>query len=279
MSTRNTQLTVGANDQRRLAIRVETAAIELADKTQLALLEVAPPIFGEGVAPPDLRAQGQAVAHWLAWRRQQLEAAEAVYARELRADQRLRAARDEARDGLIEALRVVQVQLDLALGKGRSASFTGFGTGLQLIETDMLMRIAEQTLEELRQGELGQLRNKSGQPAMPGLADLIARIEAPLAELSRVLGLLPASLLQTEAALEAKRSELDQLTLDTRRLGRLLSAGFRVAGLEFHADRLRPRARTTGGSEEEEELPPDAALPEVEVKAAANDTLPAAVAS
>lgn len=284
MSNLKTQLTVTAHDQVRLAVRVEKAAVLLAEKTQKALLGELPPILNEGESPPDLSGCGLVAARWLGWRRQRLEAAEGRYARELRTDQRLRQARDEALAQLIDSLRVVQARLDLAVGKGRSGSFAGFSTGLQDLEPALLVRIATQAVEELRRNDFG-LSGAKAAAAAADLADLAQMVEQPLGDLTRILDELPASLLLTEDALQAKQAELDLLTRDARRVSGFLIASYRLVGLEFHAERLRPKARASGeASEEEETLPavPEPAAPAAgtpEVGNPANDTtLPAEAA-
>jgi hypothetical protein len=280
MSTRNNQLTIGANDQRRIAIRVESVAKELAERSQRALVASMPPRLEEGdPQPPDFRELSAFAAFWLAWRRRRLEAAEAVYATELRGDQRLRAVRDESLASLIESLRVVHARLEHAIGKGRSASFAGFSKGLQDLDADLLMRIAEQAVAELRNGNFG-LAGEKIEGGVLDLEDLVGTIERPLTMLTRVLDELPPSLARTEAALQEKQAELALLTLDNRHIGSLLAASYRLIGLSFHAERLRPKSRVAGEPDEEEELKAlvDGA-PEAEVKPAANDAQPIAAAS
>lgn len=272
MSSKTIQLGIGVNDQRRLAIRLEGAATILADKSQETLLATLPPIFGDGVAPPDLAQLGRTTAHLLGWRRQRLEAAEAAYAHELRGVQRLRALRDEACRELIASLRVLRARLEYAVGEGQSLSFAGFRTGLQYLPPDLLARIAEEAVAELRRIEPGSFRSKRGAADLAALADIVVE---PLADLQRALDELTAGLAATENWLEEKNAELAALTQDNRRSAGLLAAGYRFAGLEFHAERLRgPKRRRSG-----EETPGvDAATPEAP-PVAANDLVPVRVAS
>jgi hypothetical protein len=279
MSNRKTQLTVTANDQIEVAAGIESAAKELAVKTHETLLEVLPPILREGESPPDLRDLGDFASRWLAWRRQRLEDAEELYAREVRGDQRLRHLRDETRQVLIDRLRVVQARVDLAVGKGQSASFAGFSKGLQEIPAPLLLRIATQAVAELRRGDFGKAQQRS-QEEMDDFVDMAATLELPLAKLTEILEELRPSLRRTEGAFERKQSELALLTRDIRRVGAFLAGTYRLVGLELHADRLRPKARVAGESEEEEPTRPLAVdgAPEVEVKAAANDATPLSAA-
>jgi hypothetical protein len=271
MSSKTTQLAVGVNDQRRLAIRLESAAMILADKSQETLHATLPPIFGDGVPPPDLAQLGRATAHLLGWRRRRLDEAEAVYAHELRGVQRLRALRDDACRDLIASLRVVRARLEYTVGEGQSLSFAGFRTGLQYLPPDLLARIAEEAVAELRRIEPGSFRSKRGATDLASLVDIVVQ---PLANLQRALDELTAGLAATEAWLEEKNSELAALTRDNRRSAGLLAAGYRFAGLEFHAERLRgPKARRKSS----EETPNADVVPEMP-PVAANDLEPIRVA-
>jgi hypothetical protein len=273
MSTTTTQLSTKVHEQLRLSASVEHSATALAERVHLAFLERLPPILGPDQPPPDLQAFVLLVGRWLAHGRRTLEELEAVYARELRWDQRLRLRRDEAVKTLIGKLRLVQGQLDNAFGKGRSGTFAGFGTGLQDMDPALLTRIAQQAVAELRAVTL-----VPREPLEFDVEALAASIEAPLAELQAILLELGPSLRNTQLALEAKQAQLANLTRDIRRAASILDGLYRIAGLDFHADRLRPKKRGTPDLEEEPPPAPIEGQPPAPANAANDDAAQAAPA-
>jgi hypothetical protein len=265
MSNRNSQLSVQVNDQLKLCALVEASAAELAEKIHLGFVELLTPVVGDGEPPPDLRTLQLQLARWLAQRRQTMEELDASFARDLRWEQRLRQQRDDATKVLVSRLRLVQAQLDHAVGKGRSGIFAGFATGLSLVDPALLTRIAEQAVEELRTVHFGR-KELSGLD----LTALAASIEEPLAALKAALLELTPSLRRTQIAREAKQAHLAALSRDVRRGVAFLGGCYRFTGLDFHAERLRPKPRTGGVAEEEEG---EGSTP---TPAAANDVTPVA---
>jgi hypothetical protein len=129
----------------------------------------------------------------------------------------------------------------------------GIGSGLAEMDVARLERLATQAIAELRRPDLAWL-----EPLAEGIKEAVdfeavARsIEVPLLELQQVLAELPASLRRSQSALEAKQGQIATLQKEIQRSAAVLEGIYRFAGLEFHAERLRPKSRSASESEAEE---------------------------
>lgn len=257
---KGTQLSVQVTDQLKLSYQLEAAALELADRTSQAFHEaLAPLVTG---SPPEIRPFKELIARWLAQSREQLIAAEARYAEELRVDRRMRERRNEASRAVITKMRVVKAQLDEALGTDRSESIAGFGVGLQEFDTEFLVRVAKQAVAALRQEKLAWV--KTSKRVVLDFESLANQIEEPLAEFEQVLLEQQPSLRRTLLMLATKERLLLQLKEDNRRVAAFLNGCYRFAKMDFEADRLRPSRRESAEVDEE----PPSAEPVLPVPAA-----------
>jgi hypothetical protein len=249
-----------ANHQIKLSARVEASALELAARADEQIRSRLGPILEAEEAPPDFAGIQRLLARWLGHHRAHLAAVEAVYDRELRLDSRLRQRRDKLYDEVVLRLRRAQLQIDGLYGHGWSGDVIGIGTGLSIIEVARLERIAAQAIEELRRPDQAWLEPLPQETrAAIDFEALAKSIETPLLELQEVLAELPGSLKRTQGALEAKQGQIAALQKEIKRVATLLEGVYRLAELEFHAERLRPKARSAAETPEEGESEPKAA--------------------
>lgn len=267
-----TQLSVEVSAKLRQCALVELAAIEHQEAVQQNLAAALKPLLADHEQPPDLRPVHDALSRWLAYQRERLVQADADYGREVRWGIRLRQRRDELMSTVIDRLRWMQAQMTNAYGAAQSAALAGFATGLQVTNAEHLARIARDAVNELRRSNLKHVKSREGVTLDH---ETIARsIEEPLFELETVLAEELPSIRKTQGALGAKVAQIETLTRELKRVSVYLQGSYRLVGMDFQADRLRPKR---SAAPEKTEEPPPAAEAET-VGEAANDTAPAEAA-
>lgn len=101
----------------------------------------------------------------------------------------------------------------------------------------------------------GLVAGMAGSTLAASAANLAAALETEATELEQVLGQLTPQAREKQHNLGAKVSDLQQAAETTQRCSELLYGLYRVAGLDFHADRLRTKARKKPNQQKGKELP------------------------
>lgn len=240
-------------DQVKLSKAIEASIDELRQETHQRLVEKLGKTLPERTDPPDFVACQDAMAAWLAHQRELVAQAENTLLRERRQDSRLRTKRDRLVKDLVAELRKAQFLIDSVLGPGWSAEVIGIGTGLHQIKPERLEQVAAQAVAELRNPDSALATLVPTGKSLGGAAETATLIEDLQLQLSKTLDELSKSLRRTQTALGAKQELAQQLAGETQRVTAVMQAIYRLAGLDFHADRLRPPQPSSAEDREEQE--------------------------
>ncbi len=178
------------------------------------------------------------LVRWIEDDQNRLEEHEAVQRSASRQLKRLRLHRDEQQATLYNKLLRIRKTFDDAFGQGLAAIYLGLGPRLRDIEPLAFRRQARETIAILSDPELA-----TPEPEIAGIwenpAKYAAQIQESLTPFQAALDEIESQKREVEKAQKAKTDLLaelgDRLTWSIR----LFEAIYRLAGLGFHADRLR----------------------------------------
>ncbi len=213
------------------------------------------------------------LVRWIEDDNNQLEECEAVQRSALRKLKRLRMRRDKKQTTLYARLLRIRKTFEEAFGQGTAAIFLGLEPRLSEVEPQALRRQAQETAEILSDPQFNPPT-----PAIEGMwekpAQYADQIRDVLAPFQASLDEIESQKREVEKAQKAKVDLLEQLNNRLTWSIRFFEAVYQLAGLGFHADRLRltvssrpSTGETTGESGEEsktegEESPDSSETPE-----------------
>ena len=203
---------------------------------------------------PDLTFLHELIGRLLDRNSNQLAEVDGRQSNQLRNAAVLRAERDQLSEALRARMRDVRYLLDRNVQEG-AVKATLRDRRLSVVRPRLLVSGARDLIAALRDPKLS-LERLSEDRTVPSAEALAQALESEIAQLEQVLLLLSPQKKESEAELGSKRAEVEKVTEKNRRCADALFGLFRLAGIDFHAERLRPKARSKKRVEErKEELP------------------------
>jgi hypothetical protein len=213
----------------------------------------------EGESLNGMGAVQLALARWLDADHLELEKLEKAHRRALRKLKRLLLQRDELYQQLYGRMLRIRSTFEDAFGQGKAPIFLGLDPKMGKLKPLVLLRYAREAIEVLSNPEL-----VTPQPVVAGLWEnplqYAEQIRTVLQPFETVLDQIDAQKMEVEVALKAKTEMLEVLQERLTWSIRFFEAIYHLAGLGFHAERLRPKSSRS--TSEQEETPPDGEEPE-----------------
>lgn len=167
--------------------------------------------------------------------RDEVEAAEKVYRKELRKETLIRERRDLEVGALYRLLLRVRKTFE-AIGRGTAALFLGLDSAISIVDPRVLLRYARDFLGTVQSPDFEAPDAK----AAADLEDHVEDVSSAVTTLQSTLDELALQQRQTEKALEVKDRVLAAFKKRFTYTARLFEALYVLAGKEFHSARLRP---------------------------------------
>ena len=211
----------------------------------------------EGAALDGIGTVQIALVRWIDDDHRELETLEEQHRSALRKLKQLRLRRDGEQSVVYGQMLQIRNTFEDAFGQGLAAVYLGLDPGMGEVEPLVLRRYGRETIGVLSSPDL-----VTPEPAVPGLWESPERyaeqIRSVLEPFETTLAEINAQTMEVEVALKAKTDLLDQLKDRLKWSVRLFEALYHLAGLGFHADRLRPKSsRSRRPDDGEAETPSD----------------------
>lgn len=190
------------------------------------------------------------LVRWIEDDHQRLEEHETAQRAELRQLKQLRVRRDEARTTLYSRLLRIRSTFEDAFGQGTASVYLGLDPGLGEVESQAFKRLARETVDILANPGL-----ETPKAVVDGLwqsPELYAeQIRESLEPFQEALDAIETQKREVEKAQMARTELLERLNERLKWSIRLFEAVYQLAGLGFHAERLRVTfaARPSSGEE------------------------------
>ena len=227
--------------QRHLeAVDLAASARRFKDKVQQGLTAFLTPRLQDGETMPDLTFFQELLGRALESSGSGVLELDGRQTGELVNAAALRARRDELVAALRKQMGDVRYLLERSLEVGVFKA-TLRQRRLSKVKPLLLVTGARDLVKTLRDPQLAA--QAAGNPVFASAEAIIPTLEADANELEAVLAQLSPQKKASEDELGAKVADLRRMAENNRRCGELLYGLLRVAGEDFHADRLRPKAR------------------------------------
>lgn len=238
--------------QHREAIEIAASARQFKVQVQEALAARLAGKLQEGESLPDLTVFQEAIGRLLEENSAQIRDAALRHTQELANTSGLRAQRNQLVAGLRARLRDVRYLVDRSVDPA---------TAKTALRDRRVSRVAPDLLIAGARELAVILRNPShpwiGDNAVFGTApEVAAMLETEAGQLEELLFRLAPQKKASQEQLGAKKAEIEAVTETNRRCFDVLFGLYRLAGLDFHADRLRAKARRRKLEEPEKSQPP-----------------------
>lgn len=251
---------IGTNNRHSEAIEFAASAREFKAQVQAAIAAVLEPLRREGESLPQLEELQELIARLLEESGGELLATDQLYTNKLVAAAALREERDALVTQLEIHMRDVRYLLDRSVGTA-VAKATLRNRRLSNVKPSLLVAAARDLVKTLRDPQLA-LETLTDKAIFADVAQMAAKIEEEANQLEEALLRLSPQKKASQNQLGAKVAGIDAAVEKNRRCADLLFGLYRMAGLDFHAERLRPKARRRKAKEPEkaEASPPPMAL-------------------
>ena len=227
--------------QRQLeATDLASSARRFKDQVQRGLTTFLAPQLREGETMPDLVFFQELIGRALEASGSTVIDLDGRQTGELRNAAVLRARRNELAAALRKQMSDVRYLLERSL-EGGVVKASLRKRRLSKVKPALLVLGARDLLGTLRDPQLAA--QLAGNAVFASAEAIIASLEADTTELEALLAQLSPQKKATQDELGAKVKDLRRMAENNRRCGELLYGLLRVAGEDFHADRLRPKAR------------------------------------
>lgn len=231
-----------ATNDRDLDARDLAASAQIfPEKVQRGLDSVFAGHLREGESAPDFRFAQELVRRVLEATSGSLRQADGSHTQELVSHAGLRRRRDESADRLRGLLRKIRFFFDRALAPGVVREVLPVRR-LSNMKPSLLVAFAGHATTALRNPALGW-ENQQDDYGFAAPASMADTIDAEADQLAEILGLLAQQSQATQSRRGAKHADLEAAADVTRRCKQFLEGLYRLAGLDFHADRIVPARR------------------------------------
>jgi hypothetical protein len=176
--------------------------------------------------------------------RDEVEAAEKVYRKELRKETLVRERRDVEAADLYRKLLRMRKTFE-AIGRGTATLFLGLDSAISIADPRVLLRYARDFLGTVQSPDF----EAPDAMAAADIEDHVEDVSSAVTTLQSTLDELALQQRQTEKALEVKDRVLAAFKKRFTYTARLFEALYVLAGKEFHSSRLRPGSPRTGSGD------------------------------
>lgn len=245
--------------QRQLeATEVSSSARQFKEQVQQALKTLLGVRLEDGETMPDLALLQELISRQLEATSEAVGAIDGRYTSQLVNAAALREQRDELAKKLRERMRDVRYLLSRSVTGGVLKAALR-DRRLSKVKPVALLQGARDLVATLRDPELAV---GAEDPALAASAvSFAAALEADAASFEQVMAQLAPQKRAKQEELGAKVADLQASAETNRRYSELLFGLYRVAGLDYHAERLRPKARRKRMEEPGKAGPPPGAEP------------------
>ena len=219
------------------AIDLAASAAEFAEQANVGFAQRFAPVLGPDEAPPDFLFAQELIARLLKAVSSNLKETGSAQTQQLVTTAALRDKRDRATSELRVLLRHARRLLDELLAPETARTVLRVRR-VSNMKPGMLVQAARDVVAALRDPDLG-LQNKPSR--VFDAAGVAKRVEEKSEELAALLNRLAPQVRATQAELGAKVAEIEIAAETHRRCADFLYGLYRLAGLDFHADRLRSK--------------------------------------
>lgn len=227
--------------QQRNAAAFAASARTLAQKVQEAFAAKASPFLREGETIPDLIFVQELISRWLEQSGANLLVRDVTYVDEIRRAKDGRTQLARSTSVLRERLRDARHLIERSLGKGKVRDLfarTDFSEASSLT----LTQIGREVRNALRDPKY-DWASITGDGLLANAGMLADVLDREIQEVDSLLAEADPVIRSKQLELGAKQSELEAAADANRRCAALLTGLYRMAGLDFHAQRLRSRPR------------------------------------
>ncbi len=251
-------------DAQKIAAAVEAASVEVAPQVAPALEESFAPWVKEGeTAPAGEELRQVLLGRWLRQVRERLVAADEAHQKEVRKERRLRRRRDDSAAEVRGTMLDIRTTFERVYGSGLSAEVVGLESDIPR-DPVVLERYARRVVVVMSDPELS-LPSPRVPGSTMGPGEVTGVISPPLQLLAQSLDEHEPQKRRTQVALHEKREALEAFNFALGRISRYLQALCYLAGMDFHAERVRQSSHETVVEEEPAEAAEEEA-PEAEVE-------------
>ncbi len=235
----------------KLAAALEAASFEIAPEVAPALEETFAPWVREGeTAPAQEEFRQTLLGRWLREVRERLVAADEAHQKEIRKERSLRRRRDGAATEIRQKILAIRTTFERVYGAGLTAEVVGLASDIPL-DPVVLERYAQRIIEVMEDPDL-ILPAPRVKGSVMGPKEVIEEISPPLEILGETLEQHPTQKRKTQLALHEKRQALEAFNFATGRISRYLEALCFLAGMDFHAERVRQASHAQVEEDEDE---------------------------
>ena len=255
-------------DAQKIAAAVEAASVEVAPAVAPALETTFVPWVREGeTAPAQEELRQVLLGRWLRQVRERLVAADEAHQREIRKERSLRRRRDDSATEIRGKMLDIRTTFERVYGAGLTAEIVGLASDIPR-DPVVLERYALRVIDVMRDEEL-VLPEPRVKGSTMGPEEVAGELSPPLEILGEALARHEPQKRRTQVALHEKRQALEAFNFAVGRIARYLEALCYLAGMDFHAERVRQSSRTPVEEDETFESPEEEAskeeVPEAEV--------------
>lgn len=251
-------------DGQKLSRALEAASTELSPDIAQGLVATAfAPWVQDGEPSPDMAYEERRqvwLGRWLVQNRERMVAADEVHQVQVRIERRMRRRRNEAASELEVKIRAVRTTFERVYGTGLTDEVIGVEGDLP-DDPVVLLRYAQRITAVMADPELN-LPEPRVKGSCMGPAEVIEELTPPLEVLNEVLAGLALQKRQTQRALKEKREAQEASEKASGKVARYFEALCAIAGLDFHAERVRQSSHVRSRGTDEAET--DGSTPEGE---------------
>ena len=235
--------------QLKRALSAAKSVLAIADTAAAVLDPKLKAFLAEGEQLDGMKLVQLTTVRWIEDDNNRLEEHEASQRSALRELKKQRMRRDQQRATLYNKLLRIRKTFDDSFGQGTAAIYLGLGPRLGEIEPLAFQRQARETVQILSNSEL-----ETPEPLIDGIWESPERyagqIQESLTPFEAALDEIETQKREVEKAQKAKTDLLEQLSDRLNWSIRLFEAIYQLAGLGFHAERLRLTVASRPSNEE-----------------------------
>ncbi len=246
-------------DAQKIAATLEAASVEVAPAVAPALETTFAPWVQEGETAPAQEEYRQILlGRWLRQVRERLIAADEAHQKEIRKERAIRRRRNHVANEIRHKTLDIRTTFERVYGAGLTAEVVGLASDIPE-DPVVLERYAQRIVDVMKDPDL-TLPAPRVKGSVMGPAEVVEEISPRLEILAEVLEEQQPQKRRTQIALHQKREALEAFNFATGRISRYLEALCFLAGMDFHAERVRQSSHSQAVEDEtfesaEEEVP------------------------
>ncbi len=243
---------------------MEAASVEVAPDVAPALETTFAPWVKEGeTAPAQEELRQILLGRWLRQVRERLVTADEAHQKEVRKERSLRRRRDDSATEIRSKMLDIRTTFERVYGAGLTAEVVGLESDIPR-DPVVLERYARRVVDVMADPEL-VLPAPRVKGSTMGPGEVVEEISPPLEILGAALDEHEPQKRRTQVALHEKRDALEAFNFAVGRISRYLQALCYLAGMDFHAERVRQSSHAPVVEDETFE-PAEEEAPEAEVE-------------